>query len=115
MRRFAFLLASCLFASLPLGSQTYAPPKYLVSDELFQAVATEYSGSMAKENVLGISRFHRIQASPGFTEAREYVVAQLKQMGVTDVEVETFPSDGKRRYQTTFRRWPGRCAAASCG
>ncbi len=100
MRRFAFLLASCLLASLPLGSQTYAPPKYLVSDELFQAVATEYSGSMAKENVLGISRFHRIQASPGFTEAREYVVAQLKQMGVTDVEVETFPSDGKRRYQT---------------
>ncbi len=100
MRRFAFLFAFCLFASLPLGSQTYAPPKYLVSDEMFQEVATEFSGSMAKENVLGITRFHRIQASPGFTEAREYVVVQLKQMGVTDVEVETFPSDGKRRYQT---------------
>ncbi len=100
MRRIAFLLASCLLASLPLGSQTYAPPKYLVSDELFQAVAGEYSGSLAKENVLGITRFHRIQASPGFTEAREHVVAQLKQMGVVEVEVETFPSDGKRRYQT---------------
>ena len=49
MRRFAFLLASCLFASLPLYSQTYAPPKYLVSEEMFQAVAGEFSGSLAKE------------------------------------------------------------------
>ncbi|HXE76285.1 MAG TPA: DUF4910 domain-containing protein [Candidatus Xenobia bacterium] len=99
-RRLAFLLAGCLLASGPLCSQTYAPPKYLVSEELFQSVTAEYSGSLAKEYVIGITRFHRIQASPGFTEAREYVVAQLKQMGVTDVEVETFPSDGKRRYQT---------------
>lgn len=100
MRRPAFLLASLLFASLPLFSQTYAPPKYLVSDELFKAVAAEYSGAQAKENVKGVTQFHRIQASPGFTDARKWVVNRLKELGVTDVEVEIFPSDGKIRYQT---------------
>src|SRR3990172_6359645 len=49
MRRAVLLLASLLLASLPLFSQTYAPPKYLVSDELFKAVAQEYSGAAAKE------------------------------------------------------------------
>ncbi len=100
MRRFAFFLASCLVASLPLWSQTYAPAKYLVSHEMFQMVAEELSGSMAKENVIGITKYHRVQASPGFSEAREWVVGQLRQMGVTEVEVDKFPSDGKRRYQT---------------
>lgn len=100
MRRTVLLLASLLLASLPLSAQTYAPPKYLVSEELFNAVAEEYSGAAAKENVKGITQFHRIQASPGFTEARQWVVSRLKEFGVTDVEVEIFPSDGKIRYQT---------------
>ncbi len=100
MRRTVLLLASLILASLPLCSQTYAPPKYLVSDELFKAVAAEYSGAAAKENVKGITQFHRIQASPGFTDARMWVVNRLKELGVTDVEVEIFPSDGKIRYQT---------------
>ena len=100
MRRSVLLLGSLLLASLPLFSQTYAPPKYLVSDELFKAVAQEYSGAAAKENVKGITQFHRIQASPGFTEARIWVVNLLKEIGVTDAEVEIFPSDGKIRYQT---------------
>ena len=100
MRRAALLLASLLLASLPLSAQTYAPPKYLVSEELFNTVAQEYSGAAAKENVKGITQFHRIQASPGFTEARQWVVNRLKELGVTDVEVEIFPSDGKIRYQT---------------
>jgi len=82
------------------AAQTYAPPKYLVSEEMFQMVAEELSGSLAKENVIGITKYHRVQASPGFSEAREWVVEQLKQMGVSEVEVEAFPSDGKRRYQT---------------
>ena len=100
MRRTVLLLASLLLASLPLCSQTYAPPKYLVSDELFKAVAAEYSGSAAKEEVKGITQFHRIQASPGYTEARKWVVKRLNELGVTDVEVEIFPSDGRIRYQT---------------
>ncbi len=100
MPKHAIVLLLVLAIAATAGAQTYAPPKYLVSEEMFGMVAEELSGSMAKENVLGISKYHRVQASPGFTEAREWVVGQLKQMGVNEVEVEAFPSDGKRRYQT---------------
>ena len=94
------LLMGVLLSAASLAAQTYAPPRYLVSEPLFNAVATEFSGERAKENVRGIVAFHRIQASPGYSEARAWVVDRLKAMGINDVEVESFPSDGKTRYQT---------------
>ncbi|MFQ5723900.1 MAG: hypothetical protein ACE5G6_05360, partial [Terriglobia bacterium] len=100
MRRIALALAGLLFCALWLSAQTKAPPRYLVEEELFQAVAREFSGARAKEEVKGITQFHRIQASPGFTRAREWVVGCLNALGITDVEVEIFPSDGETRYQT---------------
>ncbi|MFQ5695210.1 MAG: M28 family peptidase, partial [Terriglobia bacterium] len=98
-RRVFFVAVLCAFAA-GAAAQTYAPPRDLVSEALFDAIATEYSGAKAKENVAGIVQFHRIQASPGFSEARRWVVERLRGLGVTDVEVETFLSDGQRRYQT---------------
>ena len=100
MQRHAIVLLLALAVAATAGAQTYAPKKYLVSEEMFGMVAEELSGSLAKEYVIGITKYHRVQASPGFTEAREWVVGQLREMGVTEVEVESFPSDGKRRYQT---------------
>ncbi len=85
---------------LATTSAAQVPPRYLVNPELFAAVAAEFSGALAKENSRGISQFHRIQASPGYTQAREWVVARLKEIGISDVEVEIFLSDGKTRYQT---------------
>src|SRR5712692_8572361 len=94
---FLFLLARA--ASAP---QTGADssPKYVVSQPLFDAIATEYSGERALDNGRGIAQFHRIQASPGFTQAREWVVERLKSYGITELEVERFPSDGRTRYST---------------
>ncbi|MBI4467516.1 MAG: hypothetical protein HY656_08850, partial [Acidobacteria bacterium] len=100
MRRAALSFIVVCLAAVLVGAQTYAPLRTMVSEELFNAVAAEYSGAVAKENVKGISKFHRIQASPGFSQARQWVVNRLKEYGVTDVEVETFVSDGKTRYQT---------------
>ncbi len=100
MRRVALAFAGLLFCALWLSAQTEAPPRYLVDEELFQAIASEFSGARAKENVKGITQFHRIQASPGFTRAREWVVGRLNELGITDVEVEIFRSDGEIRYQT---------------
>lgn len=98
--RVLLAVASLFCCSVFAAAQTYAPPRYLVPDELFNAVAAELSGAQAKENVRGITRFHRIQASPGFSRAREWVVNRLKELGITDVEVEAFLSDGTTRYQT---------------
>jgi hypothetical protein len=79
---------------------TRAPDSYIVPQSMFQAIAGEYSGEHAFENIRNITRFHRIQASPGFSQALEWVVERLKSYGITDVEVEKFPSDGRTRYST---------------
>lgn len=97
LQRSAVFVAIFFVATI---SAAQAPPRYLVNPELFAAIAAEFSGAIAKENVRGISQFHRIQASPGYTQAREWVVGQLKEIGITEVEVESFLSDGQTRYQT---------------
>lgn len=60
----------------------------------------ELSGKLAKEYTLDIAKYHRVQASPGFHEAALYVQEQLKKIGLSKVEIEQFPSDGKTKYWT---------------
>ncbi len=62
----------------------------------------ELSGELAKEHVLAITRHHRVQASRGYRRAAEYVLDQLRAAGFGPEEawIESFPSDGRRRYQT---------------
>ena len=55
---------------------------------------------MAKDYTLDIAKYHRIQASPGFRQAAEYVEEQLKKIGVPKVAIERFPADGKTKYWT---------------
>jgi aminopeptidase YwaD len=65
-----------------------------------EAVKEEISGNVAKSFVAQISRFHRIQASPMFHEAAEYVKTELVNMGLKDAVIEHFPADGKHKYWT---------------
>ena len=60
----------------------------------------ELSGKIAKEYTLDIAKYHRVQASPGFHDAAVYVKEQLEQIGLSEVEIEQFPSDGKTKYWT---------------
>jgi len=100
---FIFLIATHLVIVPPAATQRAPvkdPSAYLVAQPLFDAIATEYSGERALEYVRGITQFHRIQASPGFSGARAWVVDHLTAYGITDIEVERFPSDGRTRYST---------------
>lgn len=72
----------------------------MVHRELYEAVRAEVSGSRAKRFVENICQFHRIQASPGFRAAAEYVLAELKRLGVRNCKIESFPSNGRRKYFT---------------
>lgn len=47
-----------------------------------------------------IAKYHRVQGSPGFHDAAVYVKRQLKKIGLSKVEIEQFPSDGKTKYWT---------------
>ncbi|MFQ6077147.1 MAG: DUF4910 domain-containing protein [Candidatus Bathyarchaeia archaeon] len=68
-------------------------------DELLDKVWRELSGFSAKDYVSAISRYHRIQASPGFDEAALHVMDELKRMGLRP-ELYRFDSDGETEYFT---------------
>jgi hypothetical protein len=65
-------------------------------------IEEELSGERAKSHVQRISEFHRIQASPMFHQAAEYVRDTLSQLGLTDIGIEQFRSDGSRKIGTYF-------------
>ncbi|MHA1583470.1 MAG: DUF4910 domain-containing protein [Candidatus Baldrarchaeia archaeon] len=67
------------------------------TEKLLPLLREEISGVRAREYVANITRFHRIQASPGFHEAATYVYNELKKSGI-EVELWKFKSDGKKKY-----------------
>jgi len=69
-----------------------------LDENLGKIVKEELSGNIAKSYVAQITRFHRIQASTMFHEAAEYVKSELLKMGLEDVAIELFPSDGAKKY-----------------
>ena len=73
-----------------------------------------FRGDMAHRHVTAISLHHRIQASPGYRAAAEYVAAQLTAPGL-EVAIRRFPADGRARFWTTpsFLEWEGKAASLS--
>jgi aminopeptidase YwaD len=59
-------------------------------------------GEKAKQHVVELSKFHRVQGSPGYHQAAAYVLAQLKSFGFTDktAYIESYKTDGDVSYQT---------------
>src|SRR5690348_53651 len=77
-----------------------ASAQHLVKQEVFDTIATEYSGEAAQENTRRIVEYHRIQGSPMMAAVAEQVVLpRLKAAGL-EAKIEQFPSDGKIRYGT---------------
>jgi aminopeptidase YwaD len=87
-----------------LAAQT--PKTSLLPDQQLNAIAKEASGSLAKDTIIALGRFHRVHASPGFHEAAEYIAAKAREYGLDDVHIESFPADGKTTYNT-FRSYLG--------
>ena len=71
-------------------------------DDVQTLVKHELSGSTAKHYVARLCGFHRIQASPMFREALDWVKEQAERVGLEGLEVESFPADGKHRYWTYY-------------
>ena len=59
----------------------------------------ELSGQRAKEHVVAISGYHRIQGSPGYSDAARYILQQLHSFGFR-AWIESFPAEGRISYQT---------------
>ena len=65
--------------------------------KFLDAIIDELSGSITKDYISEISRFHRIQASPGFHEAIYYVKQVLDQFPGITTQIDTYPADGKTK------------------
>jgi hypothetical protein len=87
---------------LALPASTRAQQGTLLDPATRALLHEELSGEIAKEHVIGITRFHRIQGSRGYHEAAEWVLARLRDYGFDEDHawIETYPSDGKIHYQT---------------
>jgi hypothetical protein len=75
---------------------------YLVEPDVFDVWQNELSGDLAKDQVIAITRHHRVQGSRGYSDSAEYVLNTLRGWGMSFEEswVESFRSDGKIHYQT---------------
>ncbi len=79
---------------------------------LIPAFMDEISGLGAKNYVAEITRFHRMQASPGFRAAAEYVAETIQGQGL-DARILSFPADGRATFWSmrSFLEWD--CEEAS--
>ncbi|MHA2026738.1 MAG: DUF4910 domain-containing protein [Candidatus Thorarchaeota archaeon] len=67
----------------------------MLPDDIIKAVADTISGIRAKDYASAISTFHRIQGSPGFLEAVEYLKSAIQEVSEAKVEMFEYPTDGK--------------------
>jgi aminopeptidase YwaD len=78
----------------------------LLTDKETAALGAEINGLLAKETVTELARFHRVQASSGFSNAAEYIAAKAKEYGLEQVQIERLPADGEKTYHT-LKSTPG--------
>lgn len=108
------LVVAMLWAtSMAVGAQVTAPLSFgvkstaavpLIPEPVGEALASELSGSSAKRNLEYITRLHRMRASKAFRTAAEFVAAQARAYGLTDVKVHELPADGRTMYGTQKAR-----------
>ena len=102
MSRGKRLLFMTVFLTLSLGASLSFSQQdtALVCPKVREQLLTELSGEIAREHVIHISRFDRIQASAGWHQAALYIMEQLKRYGISDARIEGWPSNGEIKYFT---------------
>src|SRR5262245_18638840 len=93
-------LIFCLY-SLAVADKTS-----LLPDSQLNPIVQEATGSLAKDTVIALGTMHRVQGSAGFHDAALYVAGKAREYGLENVQIETFPADGKTTYNS-FRSYFG--------
>ena len=71
-----------------------------------EKIVEDFSGEAAKADVAEIIRHHRIQASPGYRDAAQYVLGELERAGL-EASIETYPANIQTSFWTarSFQEW----------
>lgn len=67
----------------------------MLPDDIIKAIADNVSGTKAKDYATQISAFHRIQGSPGYDAAAEYLKNEIEAIEGVEVKLFEYPADGK--------------------
>jgi hypothetical protein len=113
MKKTASIICLCVFLIQSLTFLVAAQTRgeqytktALLSDREVTALGSEVNGSIAKDTVTELARYHRVQASSGFSHAAEYIASKAKEYGLEQVQVERFLADGQKTYYT-LKSTPG--------
>ncbi len=93
-----FPLVSLFLLILSAPSQNHP---YLLDKVLMNSIQNEVSGERAWDMVSKISRFHRIRGGgegSGYNHCVEFLAGELKGLGLKEVAVKKYRSDGFKRY-----------------
>jgi len=98
MKKLVIVLCISLIFSFCYGQNSLELLDPKVRDILHESL----SGEIAKEHVIQISRYHRVQGSREYRKSANYVLDQLRKYRFSekDAYIESFKSDGKVVYQT---------------
>ena len=66
-------------------------------EPILDRVRARVSGERALESVRAIARHHRVQSSPGYDAAAEWLCEELERAGL-EPEVDRVPGDGRTRF-----------------
>lgn len=97
-------VAMCLLATLSASGTASAGTPPLLPEPAIVALGNEIDGDRAKRDVEVLAQQHRMRASEQFHRAAEYIAAELRRAGLTDVEVLRFPADGATMFGTQKAR-----------
>lgn len=102
MRLAALLLALTL--ATPAAAETRRIPFW--PDAVPRTLQDRVDGAYILGAVRALGRHHRVQGSPGFRAAADWLARELKGAGLADAAVESLPADGKTAY-AHFRSYLG--------
>ncbi|HWO24052.1 MAG TPA: DUF4910 domain-containing protein [Kofleriaceae bacterium] len=107
MRLVASLL-TLTFATLAVSAPAVAETRRIPfwPDAVPRALQGRADGGYVLGAVRALGRHHRVQGSPGFRAAADWIVRELKGAGLADAAVESLPADGKTAY-AHFRSYLG--------
>lgn len=93
-------LAFSMALALALATPAVAEPRRISfwPDAVPAAIQHRVDGAYVLGAVRSLGRYHRVQGSPGFRAATEWLVGELTGGGLADAAVEHLPADGKTRY-----------------
>ena len=101
-------------AASVLPALAAAQSSSLLDERIAGLIHRELSGVEAKRYVVRLTAWDRISASPGFRDAADWLLGELKDLGVANAELESYGPEQPTRYRvgapSPLPRWLVRAA-----